>query len=77
MVQNLKNNTYTYMKHKQKIITQLIRTCSEYDTAFPSEDPNGEQSSYFHSVIIFKALRKLNNKELEKLIKETKNKISS
>ena len=65
------------MKHKEKIITQLIRTCFEYDTAFPSDDLNGEQSSYFDNVIVPKALRKLTNKELEKLIKETKSKISS
>ena len=44
------------MKHKQKIITQLIRTCSEYDTKFPEEESNGDQSSYFHSVIIFNSI---------------------
>ena len=65
------------MKHKQKIIMQLLKTCSEYDTKFPEVEPNGEQSSYFLNVIVYKALRKLSNKQLEQLIKETKNKISS
>jgi hypothetical protein len=65
------------MKHKQKIIIQLLKTCSDYDAKFPEVEPNGDQSSYFHNVVIYKALRKLTNKQLEQLIKETKNKISS
>ena len=63
------------MRHKISLLTQLIKTCAEYDTAHPEEEPNGEQASFFDYCIVPKVLKKLSNKELEKLITYTKNKI--
>ena len=63
------------MRHKISLITQLIKTCAKYDTAHPEEEPNGEQANFFDYCIVPKVLKKLSNKELEKLITYTKNKI--
>ena len=63
------------MKHKISLLTQLIKTCAEYDTAHPEEDLDGEQASFFDYCIVPKVLKKLSNKELEKLITYTKSKI--
>ena len=68
-------NTYVYMKHKSKIIMQLVKTCSEYNRSVNSPDMVDEESSDFlYDVIIWKSLRMLSNKQLEKLIVYTKNK---
>tara|TARA_E500000178_G_scaffold294878_1_gene300411 strand:+ start:770 stop:967 length:198 start_codon:yes stop_codon:yes gene_type:complete len=65
------------MKHKQKIITQLIKTCSEYDHSVNTPDlVEEEMSCFLHDNILWKSLRMLSNKELEKLIIYTKNKIN-
>lgn len=70
-------NTYVYMKHKSKIIMQLVKTCSEYNRSVNSPDMVDEESSDFlYDVIIWKSLRMLSNKQLEKLIVYTKNKIT-
>ena len=64
------------MKHKQKIILQLIKTCSEYDHSVNSPDLDHEEMSCFlHDDILWKSLRMLSNKDLEKLITYTKSKI--
>jgi len=66
------------MKHKQKIIMQLIETCSEYNSSVNSPDMvDEEKSDFLYDVILWKSLRMLSNKELEKLIIYTKNKINS
>ena len=70
-------NTYVYMKHKSKIIMQLVKTCSEYNRSVNSPDMVDEESSDFlYDVILWKSLRMLSNKQLEKLIVYTKNKIT-
>tara|TARA_R110002153_G_scaffold250085_1_gene406728 strand:+ start:70 stop:261 length:192 start_codon:yes stop_codon:yes gene_type:complete len=63
------------MRHKISLITQLIKTCAKYDTAHPQEGIDGEQDTFFDYCIMPKVLKKLSNKELEKLITYTKNKI--
>ena len=63
------------MKHKSKIIMQLVKTCSEYNYSVNSPDMVDEESSDFlYDVILWKSLRMLSNKQLEKLIVYTKNK---
>ena len=70
-------NTYVYMQHKSKLIMQLVKTCSEYNRSVNSPDMVDEESSDFlYDVIIWKSLRMLSNKQLEKLIVYTKNKIA-
>ena len=56
---------------------QLVKTCSEYNRSVNSPDMVDEESSDFlYDVIIWKSLRMLSNKQLEKLIVYTKNKIT-
>jgi len=63
------------MKHKSKIIMQLVKTCSEYNHSVNSPDMVDEESSDFlYDVILWKSLKMLSNKQLEKLIVYTKNK---
>ena len=62
------------MKHKQTLITQLLKACSEYDKTCYSH-PGMEEALItrsFEEVIVFKALRLLPNKSLEKLIADIK-----
>ena len=61
------------MKCKQILITQLIKTCSEYDETCYSH-PNMEEDERPNSFddIRYKALRLLPNKSLEKLIADIK-----
>ena len=61
------------MKHKQTLITQLLKACSEYDKTCYSH-PNMEEYEIPNSFddIRFKALRLLPNKSLEKLIADIK-----
>ena len=56
---------------------QLVKTCSEYNHSVNSPDMVDEESSNFlYDVILWKSLRMLSNKQLEKLIVYTKNKIT-
>jgi len=63
------------MKTKTHLILQLIKACSEYDA--PVNTPEREQTHSFTEDILFIALRKLSNKELEKLITFSKNRTNS
>jgi len=64
--------------NKDKLIMQLIKTCSKYD--MKNRDLNRidgtEQENHLEDVVLYRALRMLTNKQIKKFVNSVKEKIN-